>query len=106
MSGNDEDTMEWNVHASGDTTPVGFSEDGRIPVYLSKTGKYFTIFGDTKRPWIGAEPTILQNGDVGDFNDFTLRGEKESWWMNRFDFQNASDDVINKTYRKSLTLFT
>ena len=41
MSG-DDDTMEWETHASGDTTDsFDFSPDGRTPVYRSK-GQYYT----------------------------------------------------------------
>ena len=46
MSG-DNDTMEWDVHTGGNsTTSDSFevSEDGRIPVYLSQSQKYYTLF--------------------------------------------------------------
>lgn len=102
MSG-DNDVMEWDVHTGGDTSDsFELSEDGRIPVYLSQSQKYYTLFGGIRRPWKGAEPSISNDNVVGDFNDFTLRGEKESWWINRFDFQLAPQDFINKKYRQSL----
>lgn len=105
MSGNTtdySDFVEWETHEGGGTTPVEAPSDGRIPVYLSKKGMYFTLFGDQRRQWGGAEPTISKDNIVGDFNTFTLRGEKESFWLNKFDFQLAPQDFISKTYRQSL----
>lgn len=108
MSGND--FLEWETHAgSGESTPVysddaqgQLSPDGRVPVYLSKRGMFYTLLGGYRREWKGAEPTITQTGDVLNFNDFTLRGQKESWWINRFSYQIPKDDTKSKQYRKSL----
>ena len=77
------------------------SNDDRVPVYRSVNGRYFTTFGEVRRDWDGPEFSV-DDGGVVDLNPFNLRDEKSSWWINRFDFQNASQDILSKTYRKSL----
>lgn len=59
MSGNNSsltdysDFLEWETHADGESTPVysdddaqgQLSADGRVPVYLSKRGLFYTLLG-------------------------------------------------------------
>ena len=79
----DDTQMEWETHADGesisyvdDDAQAQLSPDGRVPVYLSKKGLYYTLLGGYRREFKGAEPTITQSGDVLNFNDFTLRGHR------------------------------